>query len=336
MSRLTAQPADLYFEKDACVSQSSDLATTRQFQDASDQFGYRYSQMQSDEPGDPERTPLFRGVLGVQALSCGINLCASDLVSLTDSEHEGMLTRSYTIAVNFDAEQTETQFGDNGSLMLLPGSGAVVSASDDIRMASRIRAGMRSRCLLLQIQPEAFGDDDLAEEIYQALNQTTVTNLTLCGKLSMLARELTTPSFSGVVGRLMAESAALEFLARTLVQTGASEDNSASLARSDYMRVAKVRDLLLSDPGLPHTLDQLAREAGMSISSLKVKFPQAFGKTVFAYLADIRLERAQNLIQSEGWSISRAAHFVGYNHQSNFAAAFKRRFGYSPNQLKRR
>lgn len=318
------------------MPQSSDLATTRQFQDASNQFGYRYSKMQGHDTETGEMPALFRGVLGVQSLSCGINLCASDLISMADSEHEGMLARSYTIAVNFDAEQTETEFGESGRLMLLPGSGAVVTASDDIRMASRIRAGMRSRCLLLQIQPEAFGDDDLAEDIYQALSRTTVTNLSLCHRLSALARELTAPSLGGVVGRLLTESAALEFLARTLMQSGMSETNSGALGRDDYRRVAKVRDLIIAAPGSPHTLDQLAREAGMSISSLKVKFPQAFGQSVFAFLADIRLECAKHLIQLEGWSIARAAHFVGYNHQSNFAAAFKRKFGYAPSGLKRR
>ena len=302
------------------------------FQRTSRHFGYRYARL-----GEEMEARLFRGVLGVQSLSCGIDLCASDLVSLADSEHEGVLERSYTIAVNFDAERTETEFGENGKFVLAPGGAAVVATADAVRMANRIKAGARSKCLLMQIRPEAFADDDVAEEIHMALRQTAIIDLDLCHRAKHLARELADPSFGGAVGRLLTESAALELLARTLILKGAGvRATPAAVRGADYARLMIVRDAIVAHPSRDFSLPELAKEAGMSISALKAKFPQAFGQTVFAFIADIRLERARDLIRHEGWSIARAAHYVGYKHHASFTAAFRRRFGAPPSGFKRK
>ena len=314
------------------MSQQENGVDGARFQKTSQQFGYRYAHL-----GAGMEEPLFGGVMGVQSLSCGIDLCSSDLVSLVDSEHEGVLERSYTIAINFDAERTETEFGERGKFVLAPGGGAVVASADAVRMANRIKQGMRSRCLLMQVRPDGFADDNIAEEIHAALRETAIIDLDLCLRTQHLARELANPTYSGAVGRLLTESAALELLARTLMAKGADTPAAPSpVSGADYARLTIVRDLIVAHPSRDFSLPELAKEEGMSLSALKAKFPQIFGKTVFAFIADIRLERARDLIRYEGWSIAKAAHHAGYNHQASFTAAFKRRFGTPPSSLKRK
>jgi AraC-like DNA-binding protein len=73
----------------------------------------------------------------------------------------------------------------------------------------------------------------------------------------------------------------------------------------------------------------------MSVSSLKAKFPLAVGQSVFGFLRSQRLERARRGLQYEGWTVKQAAYFVGYAHPSNFATAYRRKFGAAPREVHR-
>lgn len=299
------------------------------YHDLARNAGYHYTDMSF-----ALEEPLFEGFIGVQSLSCGIDLCSSELTGLCDSEHEGMLDRSFTIAINLDDEQIDTAFGEKGRFVLEGRSAQVVTVSDAVRMANRIEKGTRSKSLLMRINPETFLDDDIAEEIHKTLSDTKLLDMGLCARSYALAHELANSKATGPVGRLLNESAALELLARALTtQDAASHLETHSVKSGDYARLARVRDLIEAHPFEEYSLAQLAGHAGMSISSFKSKFPLVFGQTVFAFINDIRLDRARYLLQREGWPVSKVAYHVGYSHQSSFAQAFKRRFGISPSEV---
>ena len=79
----------------------------------------------------------------------------------------------------------------------------------------------------------------------------------------------------------------------------------------------------------------LAREAGVSVTTLKTKFNAVFGQSVAAFLRDTRLATARVGIAEKGWTISQAAYLVGYKHQSSFSVAFRRKYGIWPSDLPR-
>lgn len=297
----------------------------------SQRAGYQYSHI-----GYQGEDALFQGRIGVQSLSCGIDLCASELLSIQRSEHEGVIDRSFTIAINLHDDPIQTEFGDKGEFYLPADAGAVVAAGDAVRMASQIEAGARTKSLLLRVNPDRFADDAIAEEIYRILASTDVINIKLCARSKYIAREIADPSINGAIGRILTESAALELLARTLISSvGISWDHSVGLKRSDFIKLKNVRDLIETYPFREYSLAGLASEAGMSLSALKAKFPIAFGKTVFAFISEIRLNQAYDLLAQEGWAVSKVSHHIGYSHQSSFTAAFKKRFGISPASLAR-
>lgn len=86
--------------------------------------------------------------------------------------------------------------------------------------------------------------------------------------------------------------------------------------------------MLEQSPEQEYTLAQLATQAAMSSGSLRTKFRHAYGKTVFDYLRDCRLELARRYLL-EGHSVQQAAWMSGYQHATNFATAFRRRYGIS-------
>ncbi|MGC4071946.1 MAG: AraC family transcriptional regulator [Nibricoccus sp.] len=81
------------------------------------------------------------------------------------------------------------------------------------------------------------------------------------------------------------------------------------------------------------SLEALAREAGLSETTLKRGFRQVFGTTVFEYLRTLRMERARELLQSGQATVIEAATLVGYSNPSNFASAFRKKFGLNPKEF---
>lgn len=80
----------------------------------------------------------------------------------------------------------------------------------------------------------------------------------------------------------------------------------------------------------PPPLGELARQAGLSETSLKRGFRQIFGTTAFGYLRARRMERARALLASGDATVLEAAALVGYSNPSHFSAAFRREFGVNP------
>ncbi len=84
----------------------------------------------------------------------------------------------------------------------------------------------------------------------------------------------------------------------------------------------------IDDPGL--TLDKIANETDVSLSSLKRLFEQYSGKTPGAFIRQLRMELAFRSIKSKNQSILEAALSSGFEDHSAFSRRFKETFGYAP------
>jgi AraC-like DNA-binding protein len=74
----------------------------------------------------------------------------------------------------------------------------------------------------------------------------------------------------------------------------------------------------------------IAREAGMSESSLYEKFREITGTTLLQYQKTLRLMEAQTLMSSHAYSVSAAAFAVGYESASHFSKDYLKKFGAPP------
>ena len=115
--------------------------------------------------------------------------------------------------------------------------------------------------------------------------------------------------------------------ATSKMRSSCVDRTTAHLARID----AYVREHL-SDPELSPEL--LAARHGISLRYLHTLFKDT-GQSVSQWIRDLRLQRAheQLLSASPGTSISQIAYACGFNDQSQFNHAFKRRFEHSPGEL---
>lgn len=113
----------------------------------------------------------------------------------------------------------------------------------------------------------------------------------------------------------------------------AGEERPAALMSDTETRVRAAAAALGRRIEETPSLEALAREAGLSETTLKRGFRQVFGRTVFEYLRTVRMERARELLQSGEATVIEAATMVGYSNPSNFASAFRRQFGMNPKEF---
>lgn len=82
------------------------------------------------------------------------------------------------------------------------------------------------------------------------------------------------------------------------------------------------------------SLDKIAKTFGLNTFKLKYGFKKLFDTSVMRYIDDQKMTYARQMLLDGHEEMLDMADQLGYNHYTNFSAAFKRRFGYSPTQLR--
>ena len=80
------------------------------------------------------------------------------------------------------------------------------------------------------------------------------------------------------------------------------------------------------------SIEDLAKNVGLSASAFHRAFKSVTGSTPLQYLKKLRLTRAKSLILHEGLNVSQAAARVSYESPSQFSREFKRYFGVNPTE----
>jgi len=94
--------------------------------------------------------------------------------------------------------------------------------------------------------------------------------------------------------------------------------------------IGRALTLLHAQPAHPWTLEELAREVGLSRSSLADRFLHLVGHPPMQYLAQWRMQVAAGLLTNGGTSLAEIAAQVGYASEAAFSRAFKKIVGEPP------
>jgi len=84
------------------------------------------------------------------------------------------------------------------------------------------------------------------------------------------------------------------------------------------------------------TLPEIARNAGMSIPHFSAMFQRCFHVSPLAYHKRIRMDYAKHLLRDKNLQISEIAEQCGFSDLYSFSRAFKRHFGMSPSDMRKK
>jgi AraC-like DNA-binding protein len=108
------------------------------------------------------------------------------------------------------------------------------------------------------------------------------------------------------------------------------EDATGWLAGLRDRFVGKALELMHERPDHAWTVDDLAREVGLSRSALHERFVQYLGHPPMQYLANWRIQLGARMLRESNRNVATIALDVGYDSEAAFSRAFKRMVGMPP------
>lgn len=102
-------------------------------------------------------------------------------------------------------------------------------------------------------------------------------------------------------------------------------------------KLMKVKQVLLNHLNMPlPNLSEIAVQVTLSESTLKRHFKNVFGKSVYDYYLEKKMEYARQILLDEPLTVNEIAERLGYEKVSNFIEIFKKRYGVSPGNIKKK
>lgn len=136
---------------------------------------------------------------------------------------------------------------------------------------------------------------------------------------------------AGRLGRDLADRISMQFI---LDRSRAGEEGQPSLAQSHAVRghpaLALAVRLIEARIEYPVSASALADHAGVSPRQLQRLFKARLGQSPNAFALALRLDRARILLRQTAMPITDIALACGFNAQTHFSTAYRRRFGLAP------
>jgi AraC-like DNA-binding protein len=132
------------------------------------------------------------------------------------------------------------------------------------------------------------------------------------------------------------ESKLMEIMSRVIAHNLSASDEVSGMGEFDAEQVRKIPVILMERIDRPPSIPELAHELSLSATAMKSGFKKIFGEPIYAHHRNLCLERGAMMLRDTGKSILRIAVEAGYSNGENFCNAFKKRYGASPSQYRRK
>ncbi|MBT4345088.1 MAG: helix-turn-helix transcriptional regulator [Flavobacteriales bacterium] len=109
------------------------------------------------------------------------------------------------------------------------------------------------------------------------------------------------------------------------------DDKCPFILNDDQLRKIRLaKDIILERFNEPPTLVELSEEINLGLRQLKQGFKETYGKPVFQYLLDYKMDKAAKLLSDGKYNVNEVSIELGYSNSSHFIHAFKKKFGITP------
>lgn len=135
----------------------------------------------------------------------------------------------------------------------------------------------------------------------------------------------------GAMATALVKQVIVRLLRRSLSSNAAWVEHFSILSDP---RISRAFAAMVERPGAPHTVQSLAKTAGLSRSAFMDRFRRIFCKTPMAALRDLRMRQAARAIVAGQASLDQIAYDAGYQDRTGFLRAFRKVYGRDPAELR--
>ncbi len=139
--------------------------------------------------------------------------------------------------------------------------------------------------------------------------------------------------YRGGLGYLYLDGKLLELLSIYLsevLELDILMGKNISMSRTERTAIMEAKQIIDGQPAFAPSCEELSRMVHLSMSKLTRGFSSFYGMPIHQYIIEQRLAQAAQLLLEGDWNVSEIAAIVGYGKPSNFAAAFKKKYGVAP------
>ncbi|QHT70653.1 helix-turn-helix transcriptional regulator [Rhodocytophaga rosea] len=162
-------------------------------------------------------------------------------------------------------------------------------------------------------------------------------NLPLEASFKNVMHNILNCGYTAGIKKMYLLSKTIEFLVLQAEACNAALIPAYKSLKSAYDKECMVyaKEYLLKNLEVPPSISQLSKIVGINEYKLKRGFKEMFNNTVFGYVAEARLEIAKNDLLETDKKVIEIASDLGYSSLQHFSHAFKKKFGFSPNTLRK-
>lgn len=141
---------------------------------------------------------------------------------------------------------------------------------------------------------------------------------------------------TGKLGEMMMETSIIQLLLLELHDLFGNVEQIANgkLNRRDTEIIQELKQYLTQTFLDEHTMNGLSKQFGVNTNKLMFLFKKVFGKSIFEYLSELRMEFAMIKLREKELRVADIARTIGYKNPNHFSTAFKKHFGVAPTELK--
>ncbi|CUW40825.1 AraC-type DNA-binding domain-containing protein [Magnetospirillum sp. XM-1] len=142
-------------------------------------------------------------------------------------------------------------------------------------------------------------------------------------------------NMTGLMRTLFIQARVLDYLTALIDHLGTNE-NDAPPVKVATQRARDLHEYLINTYGKLPTLETLAAQFNVSVRTLNNDFRAEYDQPIHTFIAEHRLSEAHAAIEGSDIPLKTLAERLGYSHVNHFLAAFRKKYGYPPGNLRKR
>lgn len=156
------------------------------------------------------------------------------------------------------------------------------------------------------------------------------------GEMTKIVYDLLRCPYDESLRKLYFENKVNDYLFETLYEALNGKPAKSHIANNEQDSIFVARDLILADITKHLTIKELSQLVNLNEFKLKSGFKEIFGMGPFELLLQARMEKARELLLETDKPMKEIAALTGFEFLTNFIAAFRKYYGYTPGELRRK